>query len=133
VRSRSRSDGGFVTAETALALPVLTLVGVLLLGLARAAAAQLSAQDAAGVGARTAARGEPADAVERAVRAVAPPGATVSVRRSDGLVRVVVGTTVSAPGAVAALLPSLSLSAQAVAVDEASPFLPAVASSSDPP
>ncbi|WP_431331271.1 TadE family type IV pilus minor pilin [Streptomyces sp. IPPR8] len=89
VRSR-RSDRGFVTAETAVVLPVLvafvmTLVWGLLL-----VAAQIQCVDAARTGARAAARHDPADAVVEAAREAAPRGARVSVSREGDRFRVVV-------------------------------------------
>lgn len=88
-RSPGRArDRGYVTAETAIVVPMLVaLTGLLVWGVL-AAAAEVRCVDAARAGAREAARSEaPAD-VLRAAAASAPAGARVSVRREGDLVRV---------------------------------------------
>ncbi|MFF7452925.1 TadE family type IV pilus minor pilin [Kitasatospora sp. NPDC008115] len=114
-RRRRRGDGGFVTAETAVALPALVLLGVLLVWAVLAAAAQLRCVDAARVGARAAARGE-ADAAGMA-RVAAPPGAEVLVDLAPETVRVTVDAPYGAPGRFAGVL-TVRLSATAVAARE---------------
>jgi hypothetical protein len=85
---RRDRDGGFVTAEAAVVIPVLVgLAGLLLWGL-MAAAAEIRCVDAARAGARAAARSENAADVLRVTRTEAPSGARVSVTRSAGFVRV---------------------------------------------
>ncbi len=122
-RTRSRPGrrgcGGFVTAETAVVLPALMLVLATVLTVAHGAAVQMAAQDAAAMGARAAARGDLDDAVLRLARAVAPPGATVLVRRSTGLVRVRVQVAVLPRGGLLGLLGRFEVSSEAVAADEA--------------
>lgn len=84
-------------------LPVLLLVlalGVWVLG---CVSAQLRCTDAAAMGARAAARGDPAAEVLATARSVAPAGATVTVHRSPDRVRVVVRATVSPFGELAGL------------------------------
>ncbi|MGV9269920.1 TadE family type IV pilus minor pilin [Kitasatospora sp. NPDC003701] len=110
-----RRDAGFVTAETAVALPALVLLAVMLIWGVLAAAAQIRCVDAARVGARAAARGE-ADAAEIA-RAAAPPGAAVRVAVEADTVRVTVDAPSAAPGRLAGLL-SVRLGAAAVAARE---------------
>jgi Flp pilus assembly protein TadG len=107
-----------VTAETAVVLPVLVLVVAVLLGLARVISGELAVEDAAGVGARAAARGESAGEVVRLASKVAPPGAVVSVKRGGGLVTVRVTAVLAPPGAAARLLPELTVTASARALDE---------------
>lgn len=121
-RSAARERGS-VTAEAAVVLPVLVLVLALLVTGARVIAAQLACQDAARVGARTAARGEPADEVLRQTRAVAPRGAEVRVERGGDLVRVRVSARVRPLGA-AARLPGFVVTGRAVAADEPAGGLP---------
>ncbi|MEV6961386.1 TadE family type IV pilus minor pilin [Streptomyces sp. NPDC051207] len=87
---RRDSDGGFVTAEAALALPVLVMVTALLVGGLIAILVQIQCVDAARSGARAAARQDSADQVEEVVRGIAPRGATVTISREDSQVRVVV-------------------------------------------
>jgi Flp pilus assembly protein TadG len=112
-------DSGSVTAETAVVLPVLVLVVAVLFGITRGIDAELSIQDAARVGARAAARGEPAAEVRRLAASVAPAGATVEVRHAGGLVDVVVRARVRPMGAAARFMPLLDLSARSVAADDA--------------
>ncbi|WP_406211130.1 TadE family type IV pilus minor pilin [Kitasatospora sp. NBC_01560] len=80
-----------------------------------AAGAQIRCVDAARVGARAAARGEP-DAVAIAGSA-APPGAVVRIAMEADTVRVTVDAPSSAPGRLGALL-SVRLGAAAVAARE---------------
>jgi hypothetical protein len=90
-----RDERGYVTAETAITIPVLILVaGFLVWGLA-AAVAQIECVDAARAGARAAARSEPAADVLQAARQAAPSGARVSAGRDGPLV--VVRVTVPWP------------------------------------
>jgi hypothetical protein len=83
-------DRGFVTAETAVVLPVLVAFAMALVWALLAASAQIQCVDAARVGARAAARQDPPDAVEDMARAVAPHGARVSIGRTGDLVHVIV-------------------------------------------
>ena len=107
------SEGGYVTAETAVVVPALVLLlGMLLWGVT-AAVAHLQCVDGARTGARAAARGEKAADVRTAVRAVAPKGATVATRREGRLVRVHVRARTAGPGLLAA-----ELHAEAVAFAE---------------
>ncbi|MEV6972041.1 TadE family type IV pilus minor pilin [Kitasatospora sp. NPDC093806] len=112
---RRCGDGGFVTAETAVALPALVLLAAMLVWAVLAAAAQLRCVDAARVGARAAARGE-ADAAGLA-RAAAPPGAVVLVDPAPDTVRVTVAAPYAMPGRFAEVL-AVRLGASAVAARE---------------
>ncbi|MBT2411560.1 pilus assembly protein [Streptomyces sp. ISL-12] len=85
-----RADGGFVTAETAVALPVLVMFAMALVWGLLVVAAQIQCVDAARTGARAAARQDPAEAVVEVTRAAAPDGAEVTVGREAEQVRVVV-------------------------------------------
>ncbi|AWW38392.1 membrane protein [Streptomyces sp. AS58] len=85
-----RADRGFVTAETAVVLPVLVMLAMGLVWGLLVVAAQIQCVDAARTGARAAARQDPPDAVVDVAREAAPPGARVTVSREDGRVRVVV-------------------------------------------
>ncbi|MEV8126830.1 TadE family type IV pilus minor pilin [Streptomyces sp. NPDC085944] len=88
--SRSGRDGGFVTAETAVVLPVLVVFAMALVWGLLVVAAQIQCVDAARTGARAAARQDPADAVVKVAREAAPRGARVTISREAGLLRVVV-------------------------------------------
>ncbi|MET9256909.1 TadE family type IV pilus minor pilin [Streptomyces sp. NPDC003717] len=85
-----RSDAGFVTAETAVVLPVLVAFAMALVWGLLVVAAQIQCVDAARTGARAAARQDADGAVVRVAREVAPRGARVSVSREADLVRVAV-------------------------------------------
>ncbi|MEU2372328.1 TadE family type IV pilus minor pilin [Streptomyces pseudogriseolus] len=93
-RGRGRRDGrrdrGFVTAESAMVLPVLVLVMAALVWGLMAVAAQIKCVDAARAGARAAARQDPPDAVVEVTREAAPAGARITVGRDAGQVRVTV-------------------------------------------
>ncbi|MER5990031.1 TadE family type IV pilus minor pilin [Streptomyces viridosporus] len=83
-------DRGFVTAESAVVLPVLVVFATALVYGLLVVAAQIRCVDAARTGARAAARQDPPDAVTEVAREAAPSGAEVTVRREAGHVRVVV-------------------------------------------
>ena len=78
-----RGDRGAATAEVAVALPVVALVLVACLGGLFAGTELVRLQSAAADAARLLGRGE-SSVHERVQHAV--PGATVAVRRTDGLV-----------------------------------------------
>ena len=122
MRSRSCSedsrDAGTVTAEAAVALPVLLLALGLVVYVLVGVAAQVRCVDAARAAARLAARGEVTETVRAAGQALAPRGARVTVRSSGEHVEVVVSTEVSAPGPVLGRLGALTLSGRAVALVE---------------
>ncbi|CAM5535290.1 MULTISPECIES: TadE family type IV pilus minor pilin [Streptomyces] len=84
------SDRGFVTAESAVVLPVLVMFAMALVWGLLVMAAQIQCVDAARTGARAAARQDPADAVIEVTREAAPRGAKVTVGREGDEVRVVV-------------------------------------------
>ncbi|UED85522.1 TadE family type IV pilus minor pilin [Streptomyces profundus] len=109
-RSPRRSDRGYVTVETALAIPVLVLLLTVLLGALGAVAAQSRCQDGARAAARAAARGEPADVVLEAARRAAPGGARVRTTQEGDLHRV----SVTAPALGTELL-GFDVSGEAVA------------------
>lgn len=112
---RRRADRGFVTAETAVALPALVFLVALLVWGVVTAAAQIKCVDAARIGARAAARGD-GGAVGLA-RAAAPPGASVSVSVGGETVRVTVEAPSPAPGRLGGML-SVRLHAEAAAARE---------------
>ncbi|MEU9289330.1 TadE family type IV pilus minor pilin [Streptomyces sp. NPDC048275] len=110
--SRCR-DRGFVTAEAAVVLPSLVLVGMALVWALLAASAQIQCVDAARAGARAAARQDPPDTVLATTRRAAPDGARVTVSREGDLVRVTVTASTPGPDAL-----SVELSDAAVALAE---------------
>ncbi|MFC8230382.1 TadE family type IV pilus minor pilin [Streptomyces sp. NPDC057287] len=108
-----RGDGGAVTAEAAMVLPVLVAFVLALAWALVAAADQIRCVDAARAGARAAARSEPEHAVRAAAREAAPGRARVAVERSGELWRVRVEAPTPGPGPL-----SLTLRAEAVALAE---------------
>ncbi|MET9393327.1 TadE family type IV pilus minor pilin [Streptomyces sp. NPDC006624] len=84
------ADRGFVTAESAVVLPVLVMFAMALVWGLLVVAAQIQCVDAARTGARAAARQDPPGAVVRLAREAAPPGAEITVSRGAELVRVTV-------------------------------------------
>jgi len=109
--SRSRGDGGAVTAEAALVLPAMVLVVLAALGLAAAGAQRVACTDAAGTAARALVRG---DGVARAtaLALAAAPGASVRTESLGDEVVVVVRRRLLGPG----LLRGLPLTVEARAV-----------------
>ncbi|MBO4260851.1 TadE family type IV pilus minor pilin [Streptomyces griseorubiginosus] len=89
-RERRDADRGFVTAESAVVLPVLVMFVTALVWGLLVVAAQIQCVDAARIGARAAARQDPAGAVVEVVREAAPRDASVTVSREGDQVRVTV-------------------------------------------
>jgi hypothetical protein len=113
--ARPGPDAGYVTAELAVGLPALVMLTAMLLWGVLATVAELHCVDAAGVGARAAARGD-ADPAARA-RAAAPAGAAVQVMEGGETVQVRVEATYPGLGRLSSVL-SARLSAVAVAARE---------------
>ncbi|MGI5197087.1 TadE family type IV pilus minor pilin [Streptomyces sp. CA-288835] len=110
---RLAGDGGFVTAEAAMVLPVLIAFALALVWALLAASAHIQCVDAARAGARAAARQDPPGTVTTVARETAPDGAQVTVRREGDLVRVRVAAKPPGPDALA-----LDLEHEAVALAE---------------
>ncbi|WP_103528932.1 TadE family type IV pilus minor pilin [Streptomyces sp. SM12] len=111
----ARRDGGYVTAEAALAVPALVAVLAMVLWGVAAGMVRQECADAARAGARALARGEPASDVRTLALAVAPSGARVRLSQDGELHRVRVEATSWGPNAI-----SLSVAADAVAQVEPS-------------
>ncbi|MET8556004.1 TadE family type IV pilus minor pilin [Streptomyces sp. NPDC004959] len=106
-RSPARGgDMGMVTAESAVVLPLLVVVTLALVWALFAAAAQVRCVDAAGAGARAAARQDPEARAVATARGVAPEGAEVRVEREGDLVRVTVTAEAPGPGGLGVRLGS---------------------------
>jgi len=116
-----RDERGAVTAETAVALPVLVLLGLALAWLVGLGVAQARVIDAARETARAVARGEVTEVAIDLGRQVAPDGADVRVSTEEGSVRVVVTAEVRGPGGLLGFLPGFDARAEAVAAMEPSP------------
>ncbi|WP_327368237.1 TadE family type IV pilus minor pilin [Streptomyces sp. NBC_01217] len=106
-------DRGAVTAEAAMAIPVLVVFALALVWALMAASAQIRCVDAARAGARAAARSEPEALVLDATRSAAPGGAEVVMERAGELWRVRVAAPMPGLGPLA-----LTLHAEAAALAE---------------
>lgn len=113
-----RRERGTATAELAVVLPAVVLLAVLAVWAVLVGAAQLRCTDAAGVGARALARGEPAEEVRRVVAEVAPHGARVELGNTGELVVVEVRVLVPLPGPWGDHGPGVAVGDRAVALDE---------------
>lgn len=116
-----RGERGAVTAELALALPMLMAVTVGLVWLLAVGAAQIRVVDAARETVRVAARGDGDGAAVSRGLAVAPAGSSVTLSRSAEEVRAHVSGRVDGPGGLFAFLPGVQVRAEAVAVSEEPP------------
>ena len=113
-----RDDRGYVTAETAVVLPVLLVVLAAAVWVLACVAAQLRCVDAAHVAARAAARGDAPAEVEAAGRAVAPADASVTVSRVGDQVQVSVRAQVRPFGSALSVLPAVPVAGRATAAAE---------------
>lgn len=113
-RQSATAERGAATAELAVALPSLVLVLTVALAAVDLGLSEVRCVDAARLGARLLARGEPRGAALAEVRAAAPHGAQVSVTTTATRVSVVV--TGEVPAALRPLggLPAPTASAQAL-------------------
>jgi hypothetical protein len=114
---RRRGEAGAVTAEAAMAIPVLALVAAGLCWLVALGVAQVRAVDAARETARALARDEDRATALDLGRRVAPEGARFTVESGDGVVRVTVTARVRSPGGLLTF-PAFDAHATAVAAVE---------------
>ncbi|WP_408897714.1 TadE family type IV pilus minor pilin [Nocardioides sp. R1-1] len=114
-----RDDRGAVTAELALALPVLLALTAGLVWLSAVAVAQVRTVDAAREVARAVARGDDPGAAVALGEQVAPEGVRLSVSHSGQRVVVRARGRLSGPGGLLGALPGATLDARAVALAEA--------------
>lgn len=112
---RVAGEGGYATAEAAVALPSLLVVLAVAVGVLLTVSAQLRCVDAARAAARAASRGDPDAAAVGVGRTIAPAGARVTVSHSGRDVAVAVDVTVR----FTHWLPGLHVGARAVAEAEA--------------
>ncbi|GAA6527531.1 TadE family type IV pilus minor pilin [Intrasporangium sp. DVR] len=82
--TEARRDAGMVTAELAVAIPVVVFVLLICLAGLSAAIDQVRCVDAARAGSRAAARGDPLAEVHQLAQRAAPEGAVISVSRRGG-------------------------------------------------
>ena len=113
-----RGERGAVTAELALALPLLLAVTTGLVWLLTLATAQSRVVDASREAARAVARGDDVGLARDLAVRIAPEGARVTVSTEGD--RVVVATTarVTGPGGLFAALPGVEVASRAVTTRE---------------
>jgi hypothetical protein len=109
-REPGSADGGYVTAESALLLPILFAVGYALTLVVVVVTDQLRCADAAWEAARQLARGVPAAQLSDLAARFAPDGSHASSSRGDGAVTVEVDRDQSI---ASRLLPAIRISAAA--------------------
>jgi hypothetical protein len=114
-----RSARGAVTAETAIALPVLVAATLGLVWLIALAVTQVRVVDAARETARALARDEAVAVAVDLGRRVAPDDTRITVHEGADEIRVHVVTEVRGPGGLFDFLPGLEVDAEAVAAKEA--------------
>lgn len=116
--SPRRDARGAVTAELALALPLLLALSVGLVWMLTLATAQTRVVDASREAARAVARGDDVGVARQLAGRIAPPGAVVSVGGGDERVEVETTAVVHGPGGLFDVLPGVRVSSRAVAVRE---------------
>ena len=112
------ADRGAITAELALALPLLLALTAGLVWLLAVAVAQVRTVDAAREAARAVARGDDAGAAVALGERGAPQGVRLSVTRSGERVVVRARGRMSGPGGLLGVIPGATLHAEAVAIAE---------------
>ena len=110
-----------MTAELAMALPMLVLVTCALAWLLALGSTQLRLVDAAREVARAVARGDDQESALEVGRRVAPEGAEFTVTSGGGQVVVSVAAPAGDRGLAESLLPDLTLRAEATALAEEDP------------
>ena len=116
-----RSARGAVTAELALAMPLLVGVTVGLAWLLSVGVAQVRVVDAARETARAASRGDDPGAAVAAGERVVPPGGSVTVVAAGDTVTATATAPVAGPGGLFDALPAVTVRAEAVALVEVPP------------
>lgn len=115
---RRRGERGAVTAELAMALPVLLAVTAGLAWLLAVAIGQVRTVDAARETARALARGDDEAAAVAVGERVAPDGVTIAVRREGDRVVAHASGRMAGPGGLFSAIPGARLDAEAVALAE---------------
>lgn len=113
-------DVGAVTAETAVALPLIAVFAVSMAWLVSLGLTQVRALDAARETARAAARSDGAGPATALGRRVAPTGSRISLDRVDGTIVVRVSSPVRGPAGLFGGWADVRVSAEAVAAEEPS-------------
>lgn len=117
---RVRDEGGTVTAETAVVLPVVVAFALGLVWLVSLGVTQVRVVDAARETARAVARDETHGVAYALGMRVAPDGSSISILDRGDSVRVTVTSGVRGPGGLFRFLPPVQVDAEAVAAKEPS-------------
>ncbi len=117
---RAREESGAVTAETAMALPLIAVFALSMAWLVTIGITEVRALDAARETARAAARSDGAGQATSLGRRVAADGSRISVQRSGGAVVARVSSPVNGPAGLFGRWASFRVSAEAVAAEEPS-------------
>lgn len=115
---RPRTESGAVTAETAMALPMLAVFALTMAWLVSIGLTEVRALDAAREAARAAARSEDARQARALATAVAPAGSSISITRTAGTVVVRVSSPVGGPAGLLRAVSGFRVHAEAVAAQE---------------
>ncbi|HXH81124.1 TadE family type IV pilus minor pilin [Nocardioides sp.] len=117
-RRQERAERGAVTAELALALPLLLAVTVGLVWLLAVGAAQVRVVDSAREAARAVARGDDQASARSLALGIAPEGASVDIAIEGGQVTVTSSAEVEGPGGLFDFMADVVVSARSVALME---------------
>ena len=115
---KRRPESGAVTAETAVALPLLAVFTISMAWLVSMGITQVRALDAARETARAAARSDGAGSAMALGRRVAPSGSRISLGHGDGTVVVKVSSPVNGPAGLFGHWAAFRVEAEAVAAQE---------------
>jgi hypothetical protein len=115
-----RDEAGAVTAETAMALPLIAVFTLSLAWLVTIGITEVRALDAARETARAAARSDGSGEATSLGRRVAPDGSRISISRSGGAVVARVSSPVNGPAGLFGRWAGFRVSAEAVAAEEPS-------------
>jgi hypothetical protein len=113
-----RQESGAVTAETAVALPLLAIFTISMAWLVSMGITQVRALDAARETARAAARSEGSGSALALGRRVAPSGSRISLGHGDGTVVVKVSSPVNGPAGLFGHWATFRVEAEAVSAQE---------------
>ena len=113
-----RGESGAVTAETAVALPLIVVFALSMAWLVSLGITQVRALDAARETARAAARSDGAGPALALGRRVAPSGSKISLGHGDGTVVVKVSSPVKGPAGLFGHWATFRVEAEAVAAQE---------------
>ena len=120
VRGQRRDQRGAATAELALGIPLLVALTAGLVWMLAVGAAQVRVIDASREAARAVARGDDTAAAQTVALRIAPESARVVVEVGESQVVVTTSARVAGPGGLLGSLPGVTVSAEAVALMEAS-------------